>query len=227
MHRLRRRRQSRAAGQGGNDRSARPGGGRRSQSPAARASSTPIGRSSAARRLQFQIPFDKLPTREELQAALPPAAKPKATGLENGVAGQAARLLAELDRGRPLPTGIDYSVTAWAFGNDLAMVFLPGEVVVDYALRLKRELDGARLWVTAYANDVPCYIVSRRVLAEGGYEPDFSMIYYGRPGRACRQPSKTRSSRRSSRWCRESFAAARQGEDRGRGRLPGGRARPP
>jgi len=65
----------------------------------------------------------------------------------------------------------------------LAMVFLPGEVVVDYALRLKRELDGARLWVTAYANDVPCYIVSRRVLAEGGYEPDYSMIYYGRPTR--------------------------------------------
>ena len=26
------------------------------------------------------------------------------------------------------------------------MVFLPGEVVVDYALRLKKELDGQRLW---------------------------------------------------------------------------------
>ena len=55
--------------------------------------------------------------------------------------------------------------------------------MVDYALRLKRELDGARLWVTAYANDVPCYIVSRRVLQEGGYEPESSMIYYGRPSR--------------------------------------------
>lgn len=30
------------------------------------------------------------------------------------------------------------------------MVFLPGEVVVDYALRLKRELDRNRLWVNAY-----------------------------------------------------------------------------
>ncbi len=37
--------------------------------------------------------------------------------------------------------------------------------------------------MTAYANDVPCYIVSRRVLREGGYEPDTSMIYYGRPTR--------------------------------------------
>jgi len=25
-----------------------------------------------------------------------------------------------------LPAGIDYSVTAWAFGDDLGMIFLPG-----------------------------------------------------------------------------------------------------
>ena len=37
------------------------------------------------------------------------------------------------------------------------------------------------LWVTAYANDDPCYIASRRVLAEGGYEVDGSMYYYDRP----------------------------------------------
>jgi len=29
-----------------------------------------------------------------------------------------------------------------------------------------RELDGRRLWVNAYANDVPCYIPTRKVLAE-------------------------------------------------------------
>ena len=63
------------------------------------------------------------------------------------------------------------------------MVFLPGEVVVDYALRLKRELDVSRLWVTAYANDVPCYIPSTRVISEGGYEVDRSMEFYGRPTR--------------------------------------------
>ena len=43
----------------------------------------------------------------------------------------------------------------WTFGDSLAMVFLPGEVVVDYSLRLKSELDAPRLWVTAYANDTP------------------------------------------------------------------------
>jgi hypothetical protein len=61
------------------------------------------------------------------------------------------------------------------------MVFLAGEVVVDYTLRLKKELDAKRLWVSAYANDVPCYIASKRVLAEGGYEVDGSMYYYDRP----------------------------------------------
>ena len=63
------------------------------------------------------------------------------------------------------------------------MVFLAGEVVVDYSLRLAREFDADRLWVTAYANDVPCYIPSRRILAEGGYEAEGAMIFYDRPTR--------------------------------------------
>ena len=142
---------------------------------------TPLAGKLDARRLQFQLPFDKTPTREDLQQRAADAAKPKATAVQKRRGVQATALLAALDRGRPVPTGIDYSVTAWALGDDLGMVFLPGEVVVDFALRLKRELDGARLWVTAYANDVPCYIVSRRVLREGGYEPDVSMLYYDRP----------------------------------------------
>jgi hypothetical protein len=52
------------------------------------------------------------------------------------------------------------------------MVFLAGEVVVDYALRLKREFAGSRLWINAYTNEVPGYIVSKRILAEGGYEAE-------------------------------------------------------
>jgi hypothetical protein len=101
-----------------------------------------------------------------------------------GAAGFLARSLVErLDRGESLPTTVPYAVQTWCFGDDLAMVFLAGEVVVDYALRLKWEIDQERLWVAAYSNDVPCYIPSRRVLSEGGYEADFSMIYYGHPAR--------------------------------------------
>jgi neutral ceramidase len=61
-------------------------------------------------------------------------------------------------------------IAVWAFGDDLAMVFLPDEVVVDYALRMKREMDGDRLWINAYCNDVSAYIVSQRLIDEGGYE---------------------------------------------------------
>jgi len=90
--------------------------------------------------------------------------------------------LARLDRSEPLQTKLDYPIASWVFGDSLGMVFLPGEVVVDYSLRLKRELDGRRLWVTAYANDAPCYIPSERVLKEGGYEASGAMLYYDRPG---------------------------------------------
>ncbi len=76
-----------------------------------------------------------------------------------------------------------YTIATWTFGDDLAMVFLTGEVVVDYALRLKRELDGKRLWLTAYAHDVPCYIASKRILKEGGYEARNSLSARISPGR--------------------------------------------
>ena len=63
------------------------------------------------------------------------------------------------------------------------MVFLPGEVVGDYSLRLKREFDAKRMWVNGYSNDAPAYIPSRRVLALGGYEGGGAMVYYDQPTR--------------------------------------------
>jgi hypothetical protein len=59
------------------------------------------------------------------------------------------------------------------FGADLTLVALGNEVVVDYALRLKRELtrpDGPAIWIAGYSNAYSNYIASRRVLEEGGYE---------------------------------------------------------
>ena len=69
----------------------------------------------------------------------------------------------------------------WRLGDELLFVTLGGEVVVDYALRLKAELGRERTWVAGYANDVMAYIPSRRVLAEGGYEGGGAMVYYGQP----------------------------------------------
>jgi hypothetical protein len=77
-----------------------------------------------------------------------------------------------------------YPVQAWRLGDQLIWIALGGEVVVDYDFRLKKELGQRRLlWVTAYANDVMAYIPSKRVLDEGGYEANFSMMNYGLPGK--------------------------------------------
>jgi hypothetical protein len=104
--------------------------------------------------------------------------------LKAPLAAQARRgrmMLDALDAGRKIDT-IEYPVQAVRFGRALTLVALGGEVVVDYALRLRREYPGEPLVVAGYSNDVMCYIPSARVLREGGYEANDSMIYYGQPG---------------------------------------------
>ncbi len=67
----------------------------------------------------------------------------------------------------------EYPVQVIQFGNDLSMITLGNEVVIDYVLRLKRELgkaDGPVIWVAGYSNVYSGYIPSKRVLLEGGYE---------------------------------------------------------
>jgi len=93
-------------------------------------------------------------------------------------------LKGQIERGEKPPTARTLQIATWVFGDDLAMVFLSDEVVVDYALRMKRETDATRLWINAYTDDVSCYIASKRVLKEGGYEARnslSSMISYGAP----------------------------------------------
>jgi hypothetical protein len=119
-----------------------------------------------------ELAFDRVPARTEWEAQ---ATRQDAAGA------YARAVLQRLDRGEPIAAAYPYPVQAWAFGRDLAMVFLAGEVVSEYALRLKRELNGAKLWVNAYSNDVPFYVASRRMIPEGGYEVDRSMVFYGQP----------------------------------------------
>jgi neutral ceramidase len=128
----------------------------------------------ACRAKLIELPLDTLPTRAEWETR----------AKDTNYIGSHARLnLARLDRGEKLPTKVPYLVQTWTFGKGLAMIFLPGEVVVDYSLRLKKEYDPSRLWVNAYANDVPCYIASERILKEGGYEGGGAMIFYDKPAR--------------------------------------------
>lgn len=92
-------------------------------------------------------------------------------------------MTAQLKRGEPLATTIPYMVQTWTFGEDLTIVFLAGEVHVQYGLRLKEAYPGGRLWVNAYANDSPAYIPAAAELPEGGWEVDGSRINYGVPAR--------------------------------------------
>jgi hypothetical protein len=84
----------------------------------------------------------------------------------------AQRMIEAIDQGKPIKTEYPYAVQAFALGDELTLLALSGEVVVDYAIRLQKELgaSGHSLWVAAYANDVVGYIPSVRVLKEGGYE---------------------------------------------------------
>ncbi len=120
----------------------------------------------------IKLPFAKVPTIAELI----PLTKDKT------IKGYYARLALErLVRGEDLPRELDYPVQVWNFDNKMLMLNMGGELVVDYSIRLKRELGADRLWINAYSNDVSCYIPSRRILAEGGYEPDVSMYWYNMP----------------------------------------------
>jgi len=94
----------------------------------------------------------------------------------------AENMLALEKRMGRLPESYPMPVQTWQFAGDLTMVFLGGEVVVDYAARLKQELGPKNVWVTAYANDVFGYVASERMRLEGGYEFDYSMVYYNQPG---------------------------------------------
>ena len=124
-------------------------------------------------RIQWvKLPFAQVPTVPELI---------KQTE-DKTVKGYYARLaLDRIARGQAIPRELPYPIQTWTFGDKLAMINLAGEVVVDYSLRLKKELGAERLWINAYTNDVPSYIASRRVIQEGGYEAESSMYYYDKP----------------------------------------------
>ena len=124
---------------------------------------------------QVQLELDPPPAREVF------AEKLKSQDVY--VRRHAQRNLDRLDHGEALPRDYAAPVQVWRFGKDLTLVALGGEVVVDYAIRLKRELSRERPWVVAYANDVFAYIPSKRVLLEGGYEAETSMLYYDFPSR--------------------------------------------
>lgn len=129
-------------------------------------------------------PVGKIKIIELAYARVPDVKEMVALTSDKTVKGYYYRLaLNEIARGKVISPSLTYPIQVWIFGKDLAMIFLAGEVVSDYSLRIKREFDTSRMWVNGYSNDVPCYIVSSRALIEPrySYEAVSSMYYYHKP----------------------------------------------
>jgi hypothetical protein len=122
---------------------------------------------------QVPLDFAHVPSREEVEADVKSS--------DRYVSARAKLYLEWLEAGKSIPASYAYPIQVWRLGDELVLVALGGEVVVDYALRLKERYGRERTWVAGYANDVMAYIPSRRVLAEGGYEGGGAMVYYSLP----------------------------------------------
>jgi neutral ceramidase len=121
---------------------------------------------------EIPLAFAGLPTREQIER--------DSKSPDFFIASRARHLLQTIETRGRLEPDYPYPVQAWRL-DGLTWVFLGGEAVVDYSLRIKRNLGSSHTWVSAYCNDVMAYIPSKRVLKEGGYEGATAMIYYGQP----------------------------------------------
>ena len=108
---------------------------------------------------RVNLPFRKPPSRDELQKTR--------QGADPVAARHAARLLQMLDRNGSLIEHYPEPVQVWRFGPKLTFIALGGEVVVDYALRIKSQYGWDTTWISGYSNDTFAYIPSLRVLNEG------------------------------------------------------------
>jgi hypothetical protein len=132
----------------------------------------PVTDKLAASYEEIPLKFMTIPTKAEIETQL--ASKDFYTS------SRAKYLLARIEKSGPLSPTYPYPVQVWKLGG-LTWVFLGGEVVVDYSLRIRGNLGTSHTWVSGYCNDVMAYIPSLRVLKEGGYEGGGSMLYYGQP----------------------------------------------
>ena len=124
---------------------------------------------------EIPLAYHAVPTREQLSEQANSRVKLEAD--------HAKRLLGWLDKKGSLPADYPYPVQVTRLGDDLTWVMLGGEVVIDYATRLKRELKDPVVWASGYSNDVMAYIPSQRVWKEGGYEAGDAMKWGTHPSR--------------------------------------------
>jgi len=120
---------------------------------------------------EIALPLSALPTKAELSAIAETSSGYKKRWADN--------LVARMNNGQALSASYPYPVEVWKIG-DQPVIILGGEVVVGYAVELKR-IFGQDVFVLGYSNDVMAYIPTAAILREGGYEGASSQMVYGLP----------------------------------------------
>jgi hypothetical protein len=121
---------------------------------------------------EIELPFAEPPSMEKL--------KDISVNASSWEQRWASHQIEKMEKGEKLPEKYPfYPVQTWQLGDQI-LIALGGEVVVDYALKIRKTW-GNDLFIAAYTNDVMAYIPSVRVLEEGAYEGETSMRAYGQP----------------------------------------------
>jgi len=108
------------------------------------------------------LDFEPLPDRETLERE----------AMDSSAAARKAKyLLACLDRGEELQNTLAAPLQTFRIGRELLFIGLPGEPVVEWALKFKSEFNHYNnVWVAGYTNHEFGYLPTWKILREGGYE---------------------------------------------------------
>ena len=155
---------------------------------------TPIAGKLSTTYAEIDLPFAKLPTRDELASQAASSDKYQAARCQ---------IAAGRDRWRTAPQpDVSLSRSGLRLGDGPVWITLGGEVVVDFALRLEKELPNDRVWIAAYTNDVMAYILAPRLARRGlrrGRRHDLlrTAHHLGSPGRRADHPRSTSPGRQA------------------------------
>ena len=120
---------------------------------------------------EIELPLNPPPSKEELLEI----AQDSLTYIKRW----ADNMLDKMEKEESFISAYPYPLQVWQMGDQM-VVNMGGEVVVEYAIKLK-QIFGQDIFVIAYSNDDMAYIPSVTILEEGGYEGLISQMVYGLP----------------------------------------------
>ncbi|MCK5693347.1 MAG: neutral/alkaline non-lysosomal ceramidase N-terminal domain-containing protein [Bacteroidales bacterium] len=121
---------------------------------------------------EIELPLNPPPSLNELHEY--------AEAPEDYVRRWAEKMIDKMEQEESFINSYPYPLQVWHMGDQM-LVNMGGEVVVEYAIKLK-QIFGQDIFVFAYSNDEVAYIPSVTIIEEGGYEGLISQMVYGLPG---------------------------------------------